>query len=96
MENTHSNRDFYFSAYLVSAGCKMQGVTKDHGISTFIFAANEKIAELTAKYYTMQALVEPISYGNALKGLKSVIHSTDTNSNSQGTYNNVNRNTNRK
>lgn len=89
MANTYSNRDFYFSAYLISVGCKMQGVTKDRGISTFSFLADEKIAELSAKYYSMQALVEPISYGNALKALKSIIHSTDTNT--QEKFKHVNR-----
>ena len=91
MNNTNSNRDFYFSAYLVSTGCKMLGFSRDRGITTFIFDADEKMAELSAKYYSMQALIEPISFGNALKTLKSIIHSTD--SNTKGN-NNVNRNTN--
>ncbi len=79
MKNTFTNRDFYFSAYLIANGCKLSAHTKDRGITTFIFD-DERISELSENYYSMNALVEPITFGNALKTLKSVIHSTDANS----------------
>ena len=79
MQNKITNRDFYFSAYLMANGCKLSSHTKSRGITTFIFD-DERISELSDNYYSMSALVEPISFGNALKTLKSIIHSTDTNS----------------
>ena len=79
MKNKFTNRDFYFSAYLIANGCKLSSHTKDRGITTFIFD-DERISELADNYYSMNALVEPIAFGNALKTLKSIIHSSDANS----------------
>jgi len=88
MKNKFTNRDFYFSAYLIASGCRLFSHTREHGVTTFIFD-DERISELADNYYSMNALVEPISFGNALKTLKSIIHSSDTNS--KGFNNNVNQ-----
>jgi len=87
MQSKYSSRDFYFSAYLIAKGCKLQSHTQDRGKTTFIFD-NEIISELSDNYYSMGALIEPIAYGNALKTLKSIIHSTNTNA--RGSYENGN------
>ncbi|MGE5435895.1 MAG: DUF5659 domain-containing protein [Syntrophothermus sp.] len=75
------NRDFYLSAFLVSQGCNIVSLSREKGITTFIFANDEKVTKLTEDYFSMKALVEPLSYGNALRNLKSIIHATDTNAN---------------
>ena len=79
MKNKFTNRDFYFSAFLIANGQKLLSHTRESGITTFMFEDNKEIAELSSRYYSLNALVEPMSYGNALKTLKSIIHSTNTN-----------------
>jgi hypothetical protein len=86
MQNKYTSRDFYFSAYLLANGCRLQSHTRDRGITTFIFDV-DNTKELSEKYYSMRALIEPITYGNALKTLKSIIHCTNTNS--RGLYANL-------
>ena len=52
--------------------------SRDKGVTTFCFV-DENVAELAKEYYSLQSNVEPISYGNALKTLKTIIHKTDVN-----------------
>ncbi len=73
--NTYSNRDIYLSSYLIAAGEQMKSYRKTDGITTFEFDNSEKLNQLVNKYYSMNASVEPMSYGAAIKNLKSVIHS---------------------
>jgi hypothetical protein len=81
MNNEYITRDFYAAGYLVAKGHKLVSHSKSGGITTFIFNKDENLEGDTYKYYAMQAYVEPISYGNALKSLKSVIHSYDQSAN---------------
>jgi len=39
-----------------------------------------ELKEFVEKYYSMTASVEPMAYGAAIRSLKSVIHSANTNS----------------
>ncbi len=73
--NTYSNRDFYLSSYLIAAGERMKSYRKTNGITTFEFDNSEKLNELVNKYYSMNATVNAMQYGAAIKNLKSVIHS---------------------
>lgn len=77
MQNKFNTRDFYAAAYLVARGHRLLAHSKTGGITTFVFEENETLIKDTNIYYGMQAAVEPISYGNALKSLKCVIHSYD-------------------
>lgn len=78
-DNHFFTRDFYLACYILSKGCKLLSCSKERGITTFCFQ-DENIAGLAEKYYSMTALVEPISYGNSMKTMKSIIHRTDANS----------------
>ena len=73
--NTYSNRDFYMSSYLIAAGMQLKSYHKTNGITTFEFDNSEKLHNLVNNYYSMNAAVEPMAYGSAIKNLKSVIHS---------------------
>ena len=77
----YKNRDFYFSAFLISRGCPLAGHSRENQTTTiFEFEETQQLKELVEKYYSMTALVEPMSYGAAIRSLKSVIHSANTNS----------------
>jgi hypothetical protein len=93
MQNEYNTRDFYAAGYLVARGHNLISHIKSGGITTFTFNKNETLEDDTNKYYAMKASVEPISYGNALKSLKSVIHSYDPPANSNtNSYVQQNRN----
>jgi len=90
MQNTFDNRDFYLSAYLMAIGHKMMSHTKTHNITTFLFDDSDELQNSVNQYYAMAASVEPMSYGLAQRALKSIIHSSNTNS--KGKNNNVQQN----
>jgi len=75
-----NTKDFYFAAYLIAKGCRMKSYSRDAGITTFYFHNDENTADLSAEYYDMKGAIEPITYGNAQRNLKSIIHRADTNS----------------
>ena len=83
--NTYLNRDFYMSSYLIAAGMQLKSYHKTNGITTFEFDNSEKLQQLVQDYYSMNAFVNAMQYGSAIKNLKSVIHS---NTYTKSNYNN--------
>jgi len=80
MNNTntnHESRDFYLSGYLVASGEKLIDYWRSSGITTFIFKNSDRLNELIRTYYSMDATVNPIIYGQSLKNLKSIIYSNE-------------------
>ena len=82
--DTYTNRDFYLSSYLIAAGMQLKSFHRTNGITTFEFDNSEKLQNLIQEYYSMNAFVNAMQYGSAIKNLKSVIHS---NTNSKSNYN---------
>jgi len=87
--------DFYLAAYLFVNSNPIKN-TKLIGRSTteFEFEENDKLKTEVDKFYTMKALVDPLTYGSALRSIKSMIHALKEahTSNSTGTINNVTNN----
>ena len=81
---TYSNADFYLSAYLLTTGYKLIEHTRKQGLTTFVFESTNDIHNDVAEYYTMNATVEPIKYGNSIRALKSIIHSYSTSTSNRG------------
>ncbi len=77
---TYSNRDFYLSAYLISEGYKLTAHLRNEGITTFHFTSDENIEDVIDNYYSMKAMVSPLAYSSAIRSLKTVIHSSNSNS----------------
>ena len=71
----YTNRDFYCSSYLIAAGMQLKSFHRTNGITTFEFDNSEKLQDLIQEYYSMNAFVNAMQYGSAIKNLKSVIHS---------------------
>ena len=84
----YTNRDFYLSSYLLAAGIQLKSYYKTNGITTFEFENSDKLQQLVNNYYSMNATVNAMQYGSAIKNLKSVIHS---NANTKSFYNNERR-----
>lgn len=87
---TYSNEDFYLSAYLLTTGYKLIEHTRKQGITTFVFESTNDIHDAVAEYYTMNATVEPMKYGNSIRSLKSIIHSYSTSTSNRGYKNEFN------
>ena len=83
--DTYSNRDFYLSSYLIAAGEQMKSYHRTNGITTFEFDNSDKLQELVTNYYSMNATVNEMAFGSAIKNLKIVIHS---NTYTKSNYNN--------
>ena len=83
--NTYTNRDFYLSSYLIAAGMQLKSFHRTNGITTFEFGNSDKLQDLVQEYYSMNAFVNAMQYGSAIKNLKSVIHS---NTNSKSNFRN--------
>ena len=88
--DTYTNRDFYLSSYLIAAGIQLKSFHKTSGITTFEFDNSDKLQDLVQEYYSMNAFVNAMQYGSAIKNLKSVIHSnTYTKSHTQNERTNL-------
>jgi hypothetical protein len=84
---TYSNKDFYLSAFLLTTGHKLIEHTRSQGLTTFTFESNDDIENAVAEYYSMNATVEPITFGNSIRSLKSIIHSYSTSTSKRGNNN---------
>lgn len=88
MQNAYENRDFYLTGYLLSKGLKLLDHRKNGPMTVFFIEKSDNIFELISDYYSMKASCEPVAFSQALRTLKSIIHSTNTNL--TGMYNNGN------
>jgi hypothetical protein len=84
---TYSNQDFYLSAFLLTKNFKLVEHTRTRGLTTFTFESDNKIENAVAEYYSMNATVEPITFGNSIRSLKSIIHSYSTSTSNRGNNN---------
>ena len=76
MQN-YFTRDFYAAGYLLAEGFKLLSHSRNGRITIFEFEGDQTVKEAANKYFTMQTRVEPVAYGNALRALKSILHSYD-------------------
>jgi len=87
MQKTYSNKDFYLSAYLVSEGFELLEYSRDNGFTTFIFVETNDLMEAIRKFHSLSAKTEPVRYGNAIKSLKTLIHSEQISNSKSNNYN---------
>lgn len=81
-----SSADFYLSAYLISQGVALHGHTRRNGMTNFTFQNTDKLQLLIEAYYSLKAVVNPVQYGNAIRNLKTIIHTDNTLSNQNTHY----------
>ena len=75
MKKEYKSQDFYLSAYLMSSGIGLRSYHKENRLTVFVFEWDENLDQIITQYYSMQAQVNPVTYGQSLKNLKSIIHS---------------------
>jgi hypothetical protein len=79
--NTYTTKDIYLSAFLIARGALLDSYSRVNGITTFRFPEKHELLQLIEEYYADHAMVSPMRYGNSLKNLKAMIHSTNTDTN---------------
>ncbi len=79
----YESKDFYLSSFLLSAGCNLIDTPVNRGITTFMFEEDEVLDKQIKEFYSLKASVEPTKYANAIKTLKSILHASKANSNSE-------------
>jgi hypothetical protein len=89
----YATRDFYLASYLIEEGKNYADVhLANHNTTEFLFLQSKELRGLVENFYTQKALVNPMSYGNTLRSVKSIIHSLKsgyvTSTSTQGIINN--------
>ena len=91
---TYVTTDFYLAAFLFVNSNPIKNTRLiSRSTTEFEFAENSELKKEVEKFYTMKASVDPLTYGSAIRSIKSMIHAlkeAHTTSNSKGTTNNVN------
>lgn len=75
MNNNYRTKDFYLCSFLIASGFRLLGHTKMAGLTLFEFEDTTELNNCVNDYYAFTASVNPISFGNAIRTLKSIIHS---------------------
>lgn len=76
--NTYFTQDFYCAAYLLASGIPLAGHERHDGKSDFIFPQTAQLKELTNRYYSFSATINPLTYAAACKNLKGTMYNTTT------------------
>jgi hypothetical protein len=71
----HSFKDYNLAAYLIVSGCTMTGYSRQDNLTVFEFAESDRIKDLVEAYYSLKATVNPMTFGNALRTIRTIIHS---------------------
>ena len=75
MKNKYLTKDFYLSAFLLASGMTLIAFEKSAGLTNFEFEETDTLNSLIQNYYGFKAFVNPVAYGNAIRTLKTIIHS---------------------
>ena len=79
----YKSKDFYLSSFLLCKGCNLIDAPVSNGVTTFMFEEDEILNNLIKEFYSLKASVEPTKYANAIKTLKSILHASKSNANSE-------------
>lgn len=78
MQNNIESREFYSSAFLMASGVDLIDTYKQGPLTVFVFENTQNARDLMKKYFAMKATVNAAKYASAIKNLKSMIHGTNT------------------
>ena len=84
--NTYKTNDYYCSAFLLASAVPLVTFERTNGRTSFEFALTDGLTQLIDEYYADRVKVSPIRYGNALKNLKALIYSGNTNTNTNESH----------
>lgn len=70
----------------MASGVPLASFERNAGRTSFEFASTDGLPQLIDEYYADRVKVSPIRYGNALKNLKALIYSGNTNTNANESH----------
>ena len=71
--------DLNLAGYICASGFQLVTHTTDGTRTTFCFEQTGKLKQLVEDYYNMNAVINPLHYGSALKILKNIIYQKNYN-----------------
>jgi hypothetical protein len=83
MNNEYVSKDLSLTAYLMASGITIKSFQREDGVLFFCFDRTPQLEDLTKRYYSFTATVNPVAYSHALRTLKSIIYEKEI------TYENV-------
>ena len=97
MQTAYSTQDFYLASYLFVLGNQINETRlANRNTTEFEFTNSDRLQQAIVKFYAMKASVDPLTYGSALRSIKSMIHAlkdaANTPSYSRGINNETNNN----
>jgi len=93
MNNEYSTENFYEAAYLVYEKNRLVHAKRNGNNTIFLFEDNEKVKDEVDKFYSMQTAIDALSYGSAIRSVKSMIHALRAHTTSRSR---INKNANHK
>ena len=88
MNNEYSTENFYEAAYLVYEKNRLVQAKRNGNNTIFLFEDNEKVKNEVDKFYSMQTAIDALSYGSAIRSVKSMIHALRAHTFSRSKVNN--------
>jgi hypothetical protein len=77
----YNTSDLYLAGYLMASGIPLKSNERESGTTIFYFEKTDKLLQLVEKYFNMQAVINPLHYGSALKILKNILYQKNYNHN---------------
>ena len=69
----YKTRDLYLAAYLLSSEIPLRSHTREGSNTEFAFLETNTLDKAVAAYSAFTASVNPITYANAIRTLKSIV-----------------------
>jgi hypothetical protein len=73
--SNYNTEDIYLAAFLSTESFPVVQWKRDIGLTKFTFEQSAELSQLVGEYYADRVTTSPLQFGNALKNLKSMIHS---------------------
>ncbi len=74
MSPSFETKDFYLTAFLMASGFQLRCHSKSAGLTVFTFDETPELTNAIGSYYGFTGSVEPITFGNCMRTLKTFIH----------------------
>lgn len=88
INNKYETKDLALAAYLTAIGYTLRNHSKYNNETYFVFDQSQKIEDEAFKFISRQAMVEPVSFSQALRSLKSILYAIKS---EDGNMNNATR-----
>ena len=88
INNKYETKDLALAAYLTAIGYTLRNHSKYNNETYFVFDQSQEIEDEAFKFISRQAMVEPVSFSQALRSLKSILYAIKS---EDGNMNNATR-----